>query len=259
MSKKSKAVLITGASRGIGRAIALLLAELGWDVGINYLENQTAAGEVLDAVEQHDQRGVLCQGDMGSTEGRANALSTFRKAFQRIDALVNNAGVAPKRRDDILDIDEESYERVLAANLKGPFFLTQAISSWMIEIRSAHPDRPLHIVNISSASEYAVTVARSQYCIAKAGMGMMTKLYATRLAEHNILVNEIRPGIVATDMTAGVKEKYDERIRGGLMPLRRWGQGEDVAQAVAALVGGAFPFTTGAALDVDGGMHIPRL
>ncbi|MBI4586824.1 MAG: 3-ketoacyl-ACP reductase [Planctomycetes bacterium] len=259
MSEESKAVLITGASRGIGRAIALRLAELGWGAGLNFLHNREAAEEAALEVRARGAEAVLCPGDVADAGGRAGILKTFKEAFGRIDALVNNAGMAPRRRADLLEAEEESFDEVIATNLKGPYFLTRDAARWMIEIRQSHPGRPLHIVNISSLSEYTSSPQRGEYCLAKAAVGMMTRLFADRLAEHGIAVNEIRPGIIATDMTAPVKEKYDRLIQEGLTPIRRWGQPEDVARAVGAVLGGEFPFTTGAAFDVDGGFHIRRL
>ena len=256
---EAKAALVTGASRGIGRAIALELAAAGWDVGIGFARNRDAAEETRRAVEEKGRRAVLCPGDLGRAEDREAILRAMKDGLGRLDALINNAGAPPRVRADLLESTEESFDEVIAANLKGPYFLTQAAARWMVEIRKRHPDRPLHIVNISSISEYTASVTRGEYCLAKAGMGMMTRLYAARLAEHEIRVNEVRPGIIATDMTAGVKEKYDRLIAEGLTPIRRWGEPEDVARAVAAILSGAFDFTTGAAFDVDGGFRLRTL
>ena len=256
---EAKVALVTGASRGIGRAIALELAAAGWDIAIGYARNLDAAEETRREVLGKGRWAVLCPGDLASAEERRAVLETVRRDFRRLDALVNNAGAAPRTRADILEATEESFDETLAANLKGPYFLTQSAARWMVETRKEHPDRPLHIVTISSISEYAASVGRGEYCVAKAGLGMMTSLFAARLAEHAIQVNEVRPGIIATDMTAGVKEKYDELIAKGLTPLRRWGRPEDVARAVAAILGGSFPFTTGAAFEVDGGFSVRRL
>jgi NAD(P)-dependent dehydrogenase (short-subunit alcohol dehydrogenase family) len=251
--------LVTGASRGIGRAIALELAAAGWDIAIGYARNRDAAEGVRREVRGKGRSAIICPGDLAKAEDRRALLATVRKDLRRLDALVNNAGSAPRARADLLEATEESFDETLAANLKGPYFLTQAAARWMVEIRKEHPERPLHIVSISSVSEYAASVNRGEYCVAKAGIGMMTKLFAARLAEHGIAVNEVRPGIIATDMTAGVKEKYDKLIADGLTPMPRWGQPEDVARAVAAILGGSFPFTTGAAFDVDGGFSFRRL
>ena len=259
MNEGRPAALITGASRGIGRAIAVHLAGMGWSVGVNYLGNEDAARETVREVESLGSRAVLCRGDVGVAGDREGILAAFRGAFDRIDALINNAGISAIKRVDLLDMEEPNYDRVLATNLKGPQFLCRDVAAWMLEIRRADAERPLHIVNISSISEYAVSVHRGEYCIAKAGMKMVTELYAQRLGSAGIQVNEIRPGVIATDMTAGVKEKYDRLISEGFTPIRRWGQPEDVARAVGALLGGDFPFSTGAAFDVDGGFHIREL
>ncbi len=259
MSETARTALVTGASRGIGRAIALRLARLGWDLGLNYLRSRDAAESVRREIEKTGRSAALCQGDIGTAEGRHAALSAFRSAYSRIDALINNAGIAPRDRVDLLELDEAAYREVMSANLEGALFLSVEVARWMVELRRADASRPLHIINISSISEYATTPQRSQYCIAKAGIGMMTRLFADRLGEHGIQVNEVRPGIIATDMTAGVRDVYDRRIAEGLAPMRRWGTPEDVAAAVAAIVEGSFPFTTGAAFDVDGGFHIVRL
>ena len=256
---EARAALVTGASRGIGRAIALELAAAGWDIGVGFSRSHEAAEEVRAAVMALGRRAVLCPGDLALAGDRQAILQALRDGLGRIDALVNNAGSPPRVRADILDATEESFDETIAANLKGPYFLTQAAARWMAEIRKAHPGRPLYIVNISSISEYTASTSRGEYCIAKAGIGMMTRLYAVRLAELGILVNEVRPGIIATDMTAGVKEKYDRLIEGGLTPIRRWGRPEDVARAVLSILSGAFDFTTGASFEVDGGFSLRRL
>ncbi|MBN1441960.1 MAG: 3-ketoacyl-ACP reductase [Planctomycetes bacterium] len=259
MESSSPVALITGASRGIGRGIALELAGAGYDIVVNYTTRPEAAAETAHGVEERGRRVLIARADVASREDRESMIAETREAFGRIDVLVNNAALSSLVRVDILDAPEESFDRVLAVNLKGPFFLTQAVGRWMVEIRKRDRARRLHIVNISSISEYTASVLRGDYCVAKAGLGMLTQLFADSLAPHSICVNEVRPGIIATDMTAGVKEKYDRLIAEGLTPLRRWGQPEDVARAVRALVGGDFDFTTGAAIDVDGGFHIRRL
>lgn len=257
--REARVALVTGASRGIGRAIALELAGAGWDIGVGFARNAGAGEETRAEVQARGRRAILCRGDLARAEDRQAILRAVAEGFDRIDALVNNAGAAPPVRADLLEATEESFDRTLAVNLKGPYFLTQAVARWMVEIRRQFPQRPLHIVNVSSISEYASSTNRGEYCLAKAAVGMMTRLFADRLAENDIRVNEVRPGIIATDMTAGVKEKYDRLIAGGLTPIRRWGRPEDVARAVAALLSGAFDFTTGAAFDVDGGFGLRRL
>jgi NAD(P)-dependent dehydrogenase (short-subunit alcohol dehydrogenase family) len=179
--------------------------------------------------------------------------------FGKIDLLVNNAGVAPKERLDLLNMTEESLDYVLDINLKGTLFLTQLVANQMIyTIKSGKTDNP-RIINISSISAYTASINRGEYCIAKAGVGMLTKLFADRLAEYGILVYEIRPGIIATDMTSTVKDKYDDLIDNGLTPIKRWGMPEDVANAVSALCSNNFLFSTGEVINVDGGFHIRRL
>ena len=258
--------LITGASRGIGRGIAVELAGLGWDLMLNYVSNETAASQsVADCVSAARVAGKsikveLCQADIASDSGRQRLINETRLKFGRLDLLVNNAGVAPRVRADILEAGEESFDEVFATNLKGPYFLTQLAAKWMIEQcrRAKSPPRP-QIVTISSISAYTASVNRGDYCLAKAALSMLTPLYAARLAEHGINVYEIRPGIIATDMTSPVKEKYDRLIAEGLTPIQRWGTPADVAKAVAAIAQKLLPFSTGEVINVDGGFHIRRL
>ena len=259
MPSSSPVALVTGASRGIGRAIAVELAAAGYEIVANYVSRRDAAEETAGLISQHGREALLARADISSAEDREGLVEATRSRFGRIDVLVNNAALAPRERVDLLDSNEEHYDRTLAVNLKGPFFLTQSISRWMVEEIQADPDRKLYIVNISSLSEYTSSVQRGDYCLAKAGLGMLTSLFADRLGEHGIPVNEIRPGIIATDMTADAKDKYDKLFAEGLTPLRRWGQPEDVARAVRALVSGAFDFATGSAIDLDGGFHLHRL
>jgi len=254
-----RCALITGAGRGIGRGIAEALAAEGIDVAVNYVRNADAAREAVEAVRAAGARGEAIQGDVSIPEDRRRLIDGVRDTFGRLDILVNNAGMGPRERVDILDATEESFDEVLRVNLKGPYFLTQLAAKWMIEEKRAHPDRMYMIVNIASISSYTSSPSRGEYCISKAGMSMMTKLYADRLAGDGIRVYEIRPGIIATDMTARVREKYDGLIADGLTPIRRWGEPEDVGRAVAALARGHFPFSTGEVLNVDGGFHLHRL
>lgn len=242
--------LITGGSRGIGKGIALALAGSGWDLLINYRSNEGAAKETAAECRARGVRVEIVQGDVSVGEDRARMVGEMRAKFGRIDLLVNNAGVAPEKRVDILEATEESFDRLISINTKGPYFLTQAIARWMVEQKGGQ------IVTISSISGYAASVARGDYCVSKAGLSMMTKLFAARLAEFGIGVFEIRPGIIATDMTAGVKEKYDALIANGLSPIARWGTPEDIGKAVVAIASGAFPFSTGEVFNVDGGFHL---
>jgi 3-oxoacyl-[acyl-carrier protein] reductase len=256
MSLERPVALVTGSSRGIGRAIAVELAKAGYDIPVHYARNEDAANETAALIEAAGARAPRIRADLGNGADRRRLLDEVRRVFGRLDLLVNNAAMAPRARVDVLEATEESLDEILAVNLKGPFLLTRDAARWLVEVRKEHPSRPLSIINISSLSEYAPSVNRGDYCIAKAGIGMMTKLFAARLAEHGIRVNEVRPGIIATDMTLGVRDVYDRRIAEGLVPLRRWGQPEDVARAVRAMAGPDFEFATALAVDLDGGFHL---
>jgi NAD(P)-dependent dehydrogenase (short-subunit alcohol dehydrogenase family) len=261
----SKVAVVTGSSRGIGRGIALTLAEDGYHVVVNYAGNEAAAAETAAACLQqgaekgHSVESIIVKADIGEEIGRRHLLDETRQKFGRIDLLVNNAGITSIGRADLLDATEEAYDRLMAVNLKGPFFLSQAAAKWMIEETKLNANYRPKIVTISSISGYAVSVNRGDYCMAKAALGMMTKLFAVRLAEHGINVYEICPGIIASDMTAPVKEKYDRLIGDGLTPIRRWGMPEDVGKAVAAIADDRFSFSTGEVFNVDGGFHIRQL
>jgi len=254
--KSSPAALVTGAARGIGSAVAVELAKNGFDVAVfDLLE----ADQTASAVEAEGRRALALAGDVTSAEDRAYALAKIEQIFGRLDVLVNNAGVAPSVRADILEASQESYDRVMGINLKGPYFLTQATANWMIRQRADRRDDWMCIINVSSCSAYAASPSRGEYCLSKAGESMATKLYAARLAEHGIGVYELRPGIIATDMTAAVKDKYDKLIGEGLTPIRRWGRGEDVAKAAAACARGDLKFSTGEVINIDGGFHLRTL
>lgn len=295
-----RTALVTGASRGIGRAIAVALGSRGFNVVVNYFGNADAANESVQQVEVAGGKAIAVQADVGRREDRQRLVDETKAAFGDIHLLVNNAGIPPARREDILVADEAIYDRVMDTNLKGAFFLTQLVARGMVErsdevtnrlndegqasrdvpsrvtsgeqqhtrddtsrlaARTSNPTpQPSQIININSLSAYAATVERSQYCIAKAGMSMMTDLFAARLAGEGINVYEIRPGVINTDMARGAKEKYDKLIlEGDLLPIKRWGQASDVAKAVLAIVDGYLPYSTGAVIDVDGGFHIRRL
>jgi 3-oxoacyl-[acyl-carrier protein] reductase len=253
------AALVTGGSRGIGRGICISLAKAGWAVGINYTSNAAAAQETLELVKQAGSEGDAVQADVAVTAQRKYLVDFMRQRFGRMDALINNAGVAPEVREDLLEASESGYDRVMNINLKGPYFLTQIAARSMIEQIKAGAMPRGFIVNVSSISAYTASVNRGDYCISKAGMGMMTKLFAARLADENITVNEIRPGVIATDMTGPVKAKYDKLLADGLAPIRRWGQPEDIGACVTAILRGDFPYSTGQVFDVDGGFHLQRL
>jgi len=253
-------VLITGASRGIGRGIAVELARAGCRVAINYAGNAEAAAEALTQVTAAGGSGFVIQGDVAVEAERERLVAETITRFGRIDLLVNNAGVAPKVRADLLEAGEESFDRLFAVNLKGPFFLSQRVAKQMLTQEPDGTGFRGRIVNITSISAYTASINRGDYCMVKAGLAMMTKLFADRLASDGINVYEIRPGIIATDMTAGVKEKYDRLIlEQGITPIRRWGTPADVGRAVRAVMEDYFPFSTGAVFDVDGGFHLQRL
>ena len=248
--------LVTGSSRGIGRGIAYCLAEAGYDIVINYTSNQEAAEEAARGVESRGQTAEICQANVTLNEDGKRLVDQTIEAFDRLDLLVNNAGIAPRVRADILEAGPESYDEVMDTNLKGPYFLTQHAANQMIVLKNQGTIESPRIVIISSISAYTASPSRGEYCVSKAGLSMLTRLFAVRLAEHNIPVNEIQPGIIQTDMTGPVKEKYDQLIAEGLTPIQRWGQPQDIGKAVAALALGYFDFTTGAAIPVDGGFHL---
>lgn len=254
-----QAALVTGASRGIGRAIAVALAEQGWSIAINYRGNAEAAAETRSLVENAGGRGVAIQADIADANDRGCLVEQTLASFNRIDLLVNNAGMAPRQRADLLETSEASYDEVMAVNLKGPFFLTQRVAKVMIDLLKAGVIEHPKIVNIGSMSAYTTSVNRAEYCLSKAGLGMMTALYADRLSEYGIHVYELRPGIIETDMTSIVQAKYDRLIAEGLTPIRRWGQPDDVARAVIAIAQDQFLFSTGEVINVDGGFHLRRL
>jgi NAD(P)-dependent dehydrogenase (short-subunit alcohol dehydrogenase family) len=258
-SNREPVAVVTGARRGIGAAIALGLAEQGFDVMINAVHGGDKVRQQLDKIEDIGRKSVFCQADISRNEGRLKIVESLKESFRRVDVLVNNAGVAPSVRTDLLEATEESFDRVISINLKGPYFLTQLIAKWMIELRKENIIQNPKIINISSNSAYTSSPSRGEYCISKAGVSMMTKLYADRLSEQGINVYEIRPGIIKTDMTANVVEKYDRLITQGITPIKRWGTPEDVAKAVIAIAKDNFPFSTGEVINVDGGFHLHRL
>lgn len=251
----NRTALVTGASRGIGRAIAIALAGAGYDVAVNYAKNRPAADEVKQQIEAAGRKGHLIQADISSSDDRRRLVDESIAAMGRIDLLVNNAGVAPEVRADVLEASEQSFDRMIGINLKGPYFLTQLVARKMIEQKQSGK-----IVTISSVSAYTASTNRGDYCVSKAGLSMMTKLFAARLAEHGINVYEIRPGVIETDMTGPVKAKYDKLIfEQDLTPQKRWGQPDDVAKAVVAVATDLLPFSTGEVINVDGGFHLRRL
>lgn len=251
--------IVTGGSRGIGRAIAEKLSADGHAVVVNYFSRRDAADEVAEHICNAGGAALVVQADIGKTADRQRLIAEAIAKFGRIDVLVNNAGITSPGRKDLLDATEESWDQVFDTNLKGPFFLAQAAAREMVRLRQSQADACGTIINISSISAFAVSTNRADYCMAKAAMQMMTQLLATRLADEQIRVYEVCPGVIASDMTAPVREKYDTLIAEGLSPIRRWGQASDVASAVSMLAGGSLPFSTGERIHVDGGFHIRRL
>jgi len=254
-----KIALITGGSRGIGFGIAQQFARDGFDLAIN---GTRSAHDVADALNKLKSLGgdvIYCRGNIASSSDRDHIIQQVKEHFKALHVLVNNAGIAPKERKDILDATEESFEEVISINLKGPYFLTQKVANWMIEQKKSDSAFKGCIINISSISATVASVNRGEYCISKAGISMATQLFAVRLGEFNLPVYEVRPGIIGTDMTAGVKEKYDKLIGEGLCVQNRWGTPEDVGKAAVSLARGDFMYSTGQVIMVDGGLTISRL
>jgi NAD(P)-dependent dehydrogenase (short-subunit alcohol dehydrogenase family) len=254
-----KVALITGAGRGIGLGIAMALAAEEWDIVVMDIQPEETVMPALSELRNQGAKVLYCRADVTDPEARQRTLDEVRERFGKLNVLVNNAGVAPKVRADILDTTEESYDWVMTINLKGPYFLTQAVASWMIEQRDEDPEFEGTIVNISSISATVASPSRGEYCISKAGVSMATKLWATRLGEFDIPVFEIRPGVIKTDMTKTVQDKYDKLIAEGLTLQKRWGYPDDIGRAVAALVRGDFAYSTGQVMMVDGGLTLQRL
>ncbi len=257
--KNNKVAIITGSGRGIGRGIATQLAAIGWNIVINDIGNPDPPRETLELVQAAGSQGMIVLGDVTVPADRERLVTEALDKFGRIDLLVNNAGIGPRQRLDILETSEESMNEVMAVNLIGPFFLTQLVARKMIDLIEQKVIENPRIVNIGSISAYTSSISRPEYCISKAGVSMSTLLYADRLARHGINVYEIRPGIIETPLTAGVKDKYDKLIADGITPIQRWGQPEDIGKAIVAIAEGYLPFSTGQIIDVDGGFHIQRL
>jgi NAD(P)-dependent dehydrogenase (short-subunit alcohol dehydrogenase family) len=251
--------LVTGGARGIGESISRLLAQHGHALVINYFQSEERAARLVVELQGQGHQAVAIQCDVGKRADRLRLVEEAMGHFGRIDLLVNNAGITSPGRNDLLDADEESWDLVFDTNLKGPFFLAQAVAREMIALTLEGALERATIINISSISAYAVSTNRADYCMAKAALQMMTWLLADRLAGDRVWVYEICPGVIASDMTAPVREEYDALIAAGMAPIRRWGEGQDVAQAVVALAAHQFPFSTGERINVDGGFHIRRL
>jgi len=254
-----RVALITGGARGIGLGISQCLVREGFDLAICGVRDEQAAAESLAALRGLGAEVLYVQADVGDATARQRLLAAVEARVGRLHVLVNNAGVAPKVRADILDAGEESFVEVLRTNLQGPYFLTQAAARWMIAQKQAEPAFQGCIINVSSVSATLASVNRGDYCISKAGVAMATQLWAARLGQFDLPVYEVRPGVIHSDMTAGVTAKYDKLLAAGLAPQARWGEPDDVGRAVAALVRGDFPYSTGAVITIDGGLTVPRL
>ncbi len=257
--KEKKVVLITGGSRGIGLGIAKSLAAKPYGLAINGMRGEKDVLPILNNLRALGVDVIYCQGNISLTEDRQRIIEKVKSSFGQLNVLINNAGIVPNERKDILEASEYSYERVMKTNLQGPYFLSQEIAKWMIQQKEADTKYEASIINISSVSATIASVNRGEYCLSKAGIAMMTKLFAVRLAEYNIPVYEIRPGIIKTDMTAAVQEKYDKLFLEGITLEKRWGLPEDVGKAVTALVEGQIPYVTGQVINVDGGLTIQTL
>lgn len=259
LNTSKRVALITGGSRGIGRGIAESLAADGFNLAINGVRDASQVEEVLDSLRQRGAEVHYCRGDVANTADRQSIVDSVRTAFGRLDVLVNNAGVAPKVRADVLEATEESFDRVLDINLKGPYFLTQLVARWMIEQRQADAAFRGVVVNVTSVNATEASINRGEYSVSKAGLAMATQVWAHRLAEFGIPVYEVRPGIVRTDMNAQVREKYDRLIESGGVVENRWGETEDIGRAVAMLARGELSYATGNVLKIDGGLTLRRL
>ncbi len=256
---KNKVALVTGGGRGIGLGISQHLARSGFNLMISGIRPLEAVQEAMESLRALGVKAEYCQADVSEAAARQRLIEETRGQFGALHLLVNNAGVAPTQRSDILEASEESFERLMRVNLQGPYFLTQLAARWMVEQKKSAGDFSGAIINISSVSAIVASVNRGDYCLTKAGVAMATKLWAARLGEFGIAVYEIRPGVIKTDMTAGVGEKYDKLIAEGLLVEPRWGVPDDIGRAAAALARGEIPYATGQVLTVDGGLTLQRL
>jgi 3-oxoacyl-[acyl-carrier protein] reductase len=254
-----RTALVTGGTRGIGLGIARALAREHWDLILGGVRPEEEVSAIVDALREHDGAVHYVAADLAKPDDRARLVGEVRARFGAINALVNNAGRAPSVRADLLEATEESFDALIRTNLQGPYFLTQAIARDQVDRRRADPSFEAAIVFITSVSAEMASPNRGEYCVSKAGLSMAARLFAARLADHGVPVYEVRPGIIATDMTAAVHDAYDRRIADGLVPERRWGQPDDVGRVVAALVRGDLPYATGTVIHVDGGLSMPRL
>jgi 3-oxoacyl-[acyl-carrier protein] reductase len=251
--------LVTGGTRGIGLGIARALAAVGWDLVLSGVRPAADVAPTLDALQLLGARVNYVPSDIARVDHRAALVEAIRARHGALNAVVNNAGRAPRVRADLLEATEESFEELVRTNLQGPYFLTQSLVRDMVATRAQNPAFAATVVFVTSVSAEMASPNRGEYCVSKAGLAMAVKLFAARLAEHGIPVYEVRPGIISTDMTAAVKDTYDRRIADGLIPERRWGTAEDVGRAVACLLRGDVPYATGTILHIDGGLSVPRL
>jgi 3-oxoacyl-[acyl-carrier protein] reductase len=259
MSKEKKIAIITGAGRGIGRGIAISLARSGWIIVINDFGNTEPPAETLELVRQEGSDGLIVMADITSGEDRQKIVDETLEKYGQINLLVNNAGIGPRVRMDMLEISVESMHEVMEVNTIAPFFLTQIVAKKMVDLIKEEKIKNPKIVNIGSISAYTSSTSRAEYCLSKAAVSMTTLLFADRLAEAGINVFEIRPGIIKTPLTEIVKDKYDKLISDGLTPIKRWGEPDDIGRAIVAIAEDYLPFSTGQIIDVDGGFHIHRL
>ncbi|MFC1458595.1 3-ketoacyl-ACP reductase [Microvirga arabica] len=258
-SNRQRIAFVTGGRRGIGRGIAYALAEQGFDVVVNDIVHDHSAEETLAGISQRGRRGAFVAGDISDVEDHEKIVAEAWNTFGPISCLVNNAGVQTAYRGDMLNVPVESFDRLISVNLRGSFFLTQRIARRMIEEPAGEVTRPERsIIFISSGNAVIATQAQADYCISKSGVAMMSTLYALRLAEFGIAVHEVRPGIIRTDMTADVFDKYDNWVKAGGFPITRWGEADDIGRTVGVLAAGLLPYSTGQAFHVDGGIHIRR-
>lgn len=257
MGESRKTAIVTGSTRGIGYAVAKQLASEGKNIVLVGTKGRDDVSAALSWFSERDFPYLYVQADISIDEDRKKIVDAALKRFGRIDILVNNAGIAPRERKDLLEMEKESFDRLIAVNTAGPLFLTQLVAKEMLRI--PREERDCTIVFVTSCSSAVSSINRGEYCISKAAETMVATLFADRLASEGILVHEVRPGVIHTDMTKKVSDKYDEMVRQGAFPVGRWGEPEDVALAVSAFCSGAFRYTTGNHIDVDGGFHIPRL
>ena len=254
-----KSALITGGSRGIGLGIAQCLAREGYNLAINGVRPEEAVADTLNDLRSMGVEVIYCQGSIASATDRASIVDQVYQQFGSLNVLVNNAGIAPKERNDLLDTPQESFRNLLDTNLEGPFFLTQAVARRMVASKEEDPSFQGTIVFVTSISATVASINRGEYCVSKAGLAMTSALFAVKMAEYGIPVFEIRPGVIATDMTSKVQGKYDQLFQEGMALQPRWGTPDDVGKAVASVVRGDFPYSTGQVIHVDGGMLLDRL